>query len=322
MKRKILKTSRSHKQIHAGGHTDTGIQNALNSMGPCCKLWFPCTETSGTYIDDLAGGVRLTPSTIGFGTSNAVSIDHPQAAPTIGSLPSVSTGQDFILFGVFSSSNSIGRFSARIALVQSSDGALYQIADGDATGVRKAGGTVYYVGSETNIGVAPGGEIGSIAAVRSGDSFGTWMQNQLPAGMNNDYIVNGNIFLRYSNAAARGDGDPQAGPYTGVINKNEYGVDTTNWGDGTLQLSPNPALGYIEDSVPGCWVRIDDPSFPMPIADQIRIGSGISPSHWYGIALFAFADGLPSDFKQALRWMREQWITGNKVLWPGWCTVS
>lgn len=37
----------------------------------------------------------------------------------------------------------------------------------------------------------------------------------------------------------------------------------------------------------------------------------------YGIAVFHF-DTIPDDWQIALQWMRQQWVAGNKLIYPGW----
>ena len=59
--------------------------------------FFPCTETAGTTITS-EGGVALSPSTIGFGTSNAVTLkEATPEAPTAGAFSSFAAGSDMLV---------------------------------------------------------------------------------------------------------------------------------------------------------------------------------------------------------------------------------
>lgn len=63
-----------------------------------------------------------------------------------------------------------------------------------------------------------------------------------------------------------------------------------------------------------------NPTFPATYSmgrDVITSGlSGIIDLS--AIAVFVFDDGIPSDYKEAIEWMRTQWATGRKVIWPSW----
>lgn len=51
-----------------------------------------------------------------------------------------------------------------------------------------------------------------------------------------------------------------------------------------------------------------------PAADEMTMSHG----DFYGLALFIFDDGLPSDYKEASAWMASRWAVGQKVIWPAW----
>jgi len=81
---------------------DNGQMTTANSIGPCCKMFFPMTETSGTTITDAVGGAVLTPTTIGFNIANTVEVDTGGAfiGLTSGAFPAIGT-KSFCLFSVF-----------------------------------------------------------------------------------------------------------------------------------------------------------------------------------------------------------------------------
>ena len=54
-----------------------------------------------------------------------------------------------------------------------------------------------------------------------------------------------------------------------------------------------------------------------PIEELYITGAGI-----YGMAMFEFANGFPSDWDTGLEWMRVQWLAGNKILYPSWVVIQ
>jgi len=45
------------------------------------------------------------------------------------------------------------------------------------------------------------------------------------------------------------------------------------------------------------------------------------PNDMYGFIVCVFEDGIPDDVGAAMDWMKEQWVLGNKVFYPGWVTL-
>ena len=315
----------------------------------CCKMFFPMIEKVGsTTITDVVGGVVLTPNagTMAWRQPGGIVIKHTlnpgdtePRVPTFGTLPNPGT-KSFILFTVFecdAPTGGGGRFGTRFTIgdgSQASGKPMYGHADGDAGQVfaDMAGGTAtYVVGMDTFIGPTVGA-YSSIGIVRDGSAFGTWQHSSVtysdynyPA--RNDFDVIGDIFTDYNLDPAnngpkygiRGAGDlisTEVKDRTGIVARNDYGVNISNvTSDGTNDLLPG--FGYVTSGMPGIWGYID-PAYPMPAINKIAIGWTLEHPTTYGIAMFIFDNGLPADFKDALRWMRDQWKNGTKVIWPGW----
>ena len=324
---------RSHSMLRNAGISEPTSLPVEAFKGTCCKMFFPCTESNGTTITDVVGGVQLTTdavitSTVADTSYFTVYNAGAGVIPSAGTIPDVGT-DSFILFGFAKVSDSIGRgqLVVRIGdMDKNNDSKFYQFADGDATDARDTSTTpdTIIVGTETNIGTLPEG-LEACAAIRDGDSWGTWIHNDPVPGIDNDYVANGDMFLRRSDVALRG-GNGEIGEIQpdARISRNDYGLTLNSleydWWHGLDTYEPG--FGAMEDSAPGLWSYIN-PATAMPYENRIQISiSGISANHWYGLALFQFSDGLPSDYKEALRWMKAQWQAGNKTIWPDWISVA
>lgn len=188
-------------------------------------------------------------------------------------------------------------------------------------------------------------------------SMGNWLHNDYHGWvtdrwLENDYATTGEVFtrlIRNENYEVSQSG-PNAYSYpSNLAPESIYG----NWGRNDLGLpdahiqgwqeyygssypagSPpdasythapteSPGFTTMEDGVPGVWAY--SPEYDIPAFNYMRLGTNlgaVAEVARYGIALFVFDNGLPSDFKEALRWMRDQWIAGNKVIWPNWVTQT
>jgi len=131
-------------------------------------------------------------------------------------------------------------------------------------------------------------------------------------------VANGDIFCR----SVRDDNFVATGDF-GYIARSDYGIPFDYCQNYNSETETIPGYGDVFGGIPGMWPKIGvNSAHSIDTPDQIAIGLPIDATvNWYGIALFVFDNGLPTDFKQALRWMRTQWLAGNKVIWPGWVTV-
>lgn len=298
-------------------------------VGGCCKMFFPMDETSGTTVTDAIGGAVYTPTTIDFGVSNAIRIaTNSQQTLTSGSFPSIGT-KDFIFMSVYHQDGSDPvRPEATLRLRASGDGCLATF-DGDGMELYNSDGD-FVAGTETLCGSSPGdGEDACHAIVRNGVAVGNWLENatwDTNGSLPNDYVEGGELFsrtlrgLNYASTYTNGDvGRNDLNVSQDVIDS--YAVDESGSAI-TTSIEYQSGLGDIAGGMPGVWpasAEIAD----VPTPDSLQVGLGLAAEiHYYGIALFVFDDGLPSDFKAALRWMKAQWSAGNKVIWPSWLSVA
>lgn len=345
---------------------------------PCCKMWFPMVETSGTVIRDYSSsGIVYTPTALTFNRNGnpSVAIHGADAtgsigiAPTAGTIPNPGT-KSFILFGVVQvdAPSGYGLFGGRVCLgdygaigketagLADTDAAVWQTGVDDGAGL---GNSTWYSGNDSFLDPLAASiyDKTGCALVRDGSAFGHWIQLDWDNSNGlNDYAITGDILCGNAydsithevHLSWRGPGDPTGASqipnipakFNGVLGRNEYGWDlspaatfgagpTVNGTKitGATRVNNNiytPSGAAVTNGLPGIWTYVD-PAKPFPYENKLLMGLGSSvdgnPS-WYGLALFVFDNGLPSDYKQALRWMRAQWIAGNKVLWPGWKGLS
>lgn len=326
---------RTHRQLRNAGLTDNGQMTMLNSIGPCCKLWLPCTETSGTTLTDAVAGAVLTPSSISFVTPNTVRAaaatgvgPYPAVGLTLtsGSFPTIGT-KNFILFGVQKLSNDMARANSYLMLNDTA-GNYLGVFDGDGAQLTRSGSNTIVSGTDTFAGADGAGNSASNAIIRDGDSLGNWCMPLLvpDPGAQGNTVGTGDVYAR----VCRNDGFNGAGTPMGRYSRNDYNIpDSTiqSWQtypdlSGAILSYNGMTFGTSLGGLPGVWSYID-PAFSVGTINRIQIGNGMAGQNdYYGIALFVFDGALPSDFKQALRWMTAQWQAGNKVLWPGWVSVT
>lgn len=307
------------KNTHYGrrqhGLNNNGGQALENSIPPCCKMWLPCTETAGaTYIDDVVGGVRVTPHYIGFGEPGAVTLNHNIAAPTAGTIPTPDLSKDFIFMSVY-------RFQAWIwsllegnmELGNRSVGGNDHIALADADAFTIGTGSSAIVASDTwgrsNVDRGRQGQ----AIVRKGGVVSLWQKcldgTGVTQGNTPNYKDGSEVYSIYRKI----DNDPNFFPFCELP-------------DG---FKPED-IADPEADIPGLWRCCPDLS-GITLSNHIRIGSydvtetqpaNVGAPHLFGMALFVFENGIPSDWLESLNWMHDQWLLNNKVIYPGWVTLE
>lgn len=310
----------------------------------CCKMWFPMTETGGGKITDVAGGVVMTPAAMShavdnavqltIGTPHALSAGSNSATPTLGTLPTIGT-KSFILFGVQRLSNDLARPNSYFGFKTSAYDYV-GVYDGDGAGIRATTpSNVIVADTETTAGQEWGGGPYDVAngIIRDGNALGDWCHPETAAAAAPGQllsVVDGDVYARVCRNAGYDTGTP--GTY-GNWSRNDYAIPDAvveSWqdpNDGSLRIKNfTCGIGDIsftgDTGLPGVWVYID-PAYSVGTLAEFMVGNtGIAGlNDYYGIALFVFDNGLPPDFKEALRWMKAQWAAGNKVIWPGWADL-
>ena len=70
----------------------------------------------------------------------------------------------------------------------------------------------------------------------------------------------------------------------------------------------------------------DGPTVNSPSSVNKRLTEAFTPaaemvlgfSYIYGMAIFEFVNGIPSDYVEAIAWMAPRWAVGQKVIWHAW----
>lgn len=334
--------------LRNAGVSNSGVMTTETSVPPCLKMWFPMDETSGTVITDVVNGAVLTPDEISFAGPNCVQLHVETKGLTSGSFPAVAD-KDFILFGVYrglvtpESAYPTGMIRAEATLrLKTAGNGQVSYYDGDGFDIQHDGAT-YGVGTESLYGAicADKGVYchAGIATIRKGNSGALWLHNNdywhggQPHGFSGPYVQNGSILSRNFRNSINANGFNTEG----VCVQSDYGVDpkfvdyyySYTSGSPPSLFDPEFTTNEYASGIAGTWGKLDmaDAPFSLGAFSTISIGSQINRLtgvniEYYGLALFVFDNGLPEDFREALRWMREQWMLGNKVIWPDWVTVA
>lgn len=308
--------------------------------GGCCKMFFPLNETSGTTIADAIGGVVLPARRMEFVVSNAIRLEvgagtghalqaNTGVTPSAGVFPTVGQ-KDFILFAVQRLSNGLARANSYFGM-KSSTHSYVGVYDGDGAGIRDAGLDIL-ADTETFTGQDGNPFDVANAIVRNGNALGNWTHAETANAVAQGNTVGaGDVYAR----VCRGVGYNPAVPGTfGQWARNDHGIPDAviqTWqainSSGQYITPPTLSWGGLTfgtsyGGLPGVWPRIDG-VYSIDF-EQFVVGTNIlaGDNDYYGIALFVFDNGLPSDFKEALRWMKSQWVAGNKVIWPDWVSVA
>ena len=244
------------KMLRDANRTNNGVMRQRDSIGPCCKHFFPAAETSGTYIDDIVAGVRYTPTT----------------APSFNSDGSIQFGNDYV---------SIALTSGSWVDLNGKDFLLLSITEEVHPGVPGISNLVYIGGntSPAETGIRFLVTVGGEQNVSDGTN-----ESAIAHGLNNS---NG----RKINQAVIGDRS----------------------GDLRLRLTGD--------------IQFDDSSDMTSVTGFQSIAEMLlGRLKLYGLALFAFEDGLPDDLETGIDWMADQWRNAKdgdlRLIYPGWVTLK
>lgn len=303
----------------------------------CCKMWFPMTEKSGPDIIDIAGWVKMLPTSMSFETQNAIRLvigtgffndSTKGVAPVSGTLPVIGT-KSFVLFGVNRFSNELGRANTYFGF-HDANGAYLGVFDGDGAMIMQAANAAYVAGSESFAGQDGYPYWTSNALIRDVNAVGNWVMPESPTPSQGNMVGPGDVYSKF----ARNNGFTAlypAGTF-GNNSRNDYDLPAevvTSWnnlevGTGTNLETPITewnGMTFGNAGLPGMWSYID-PAYSVGTLEKLFVSANLAGHNdYYGIALFVFESGLPADTKEALRWMTRQWIAGNKQIWPGWANL-
>ena len=163
-----MNSNSTHRMQLAAGRTNNSVMSQKDSIGRCCKTFFPCGDVSADTVTDVASGAVLT-SAGNFTQDAALGSSQLNGqlsaiALASGELPDI-TGKDFIFIAAGKAVDDAS--FARIHMLsfgRDSDNAEVNITSGNVLGTQEHTGS--FTGSAT-----AKTEIETPQAIRDGDSF-------------------------------------------------------------------------------------------------------------------------------------------------------
>ena len=324
----------SHKMLADRGVIDNGKQTQDNSIGPCVKHFFSCEEGAGTSnMLDIVGSTSIGPP----GFSGAVLSDGFDTSLVRRLYSGSGTGG---LNGTFyqpGSEDTIIIICAR---------SIEDTAHGDAL---RNGFISFYMGNGNGMRVQPyycsldnaaGDSIGTpfsfkygtrtagvdymFAGAKAGRELIHWADGFETGRASIDEQLNGSD--RYADLKPFWDDFLPSS--TTRFTHSAYAADVALCVDGIADPYPIPetgceSLGFGPDGYirPSGATEILGAFWPYAVTGNRAIVAEWEQDH-YGILICSFKDGLPNDVPEALTWMKEQWLIGNKLIWPGWSALD
>lgn len=327
----VGRTMSSHKMLADQGITDQGKQTQENSLSPCVKHFFSCEEGPGTdNMLDIIAGMSIGPPayagatvTDGFDTSLVRRLDGGSGTGGMNGTFYQPHEQDTLI----------------VVCARSIDDTAF----GD---IGRNGFINFYMGNGGGMRVQPYYcTLDSVA----GDAIGTPFTHEYGVRVpGQDYMFAGakagRNLIHWADGVETGranvdDGRRSAGLLswwddftpgaTTRLTHSAYALDVGLCKNGIVDPYPIPdtdcagqgfgPVGYIRPDGSGTevlgifWPKVDEDN---------RALVGESAQDFYGILICTFEDGLPDDVPEALVWMKEQWLMGNKVVWPGWSSLK
>ena len=309
---------------------DSGKQTQANSIGVNCKHYFPCDEgVAPAILTDIAGGVVIDP---------ALETDHSLDTGAANTIRMLSFGTNVGLTG-----NLVAPGSSDVVLIACGKSRI-DIGNADSD---YGGFIAFYIGTAGD------------AILRVQPYYSTFYSNSVidPAGTALKTIatpVNKELLTR-------NDGQDYIFAAVKRGNKLEHWADGIKTGDNDVTLGTAEMQTDWNNFAPGNEIRVGHGAYSTDIvlcqADSLKLDVGnfncfIYPQHVtrsngdkevpglfkiidgnsnsageyaqdiYGLAVFVFEDGAPDDIGEAITWMKEQWVAGNKVIWPGWVSLK
>jgi len=314
---------------------------------PALKHFFRCTETAGTTITDIKGGVVWSP--VSVNSNDSLVFNYNGSTGTVGVL-GVETGPDKpveLISGAwhtFSGTKPILVVCAArkfldpnntetIVPASGSEKGFARVAIGDVNNINTVNGTVYAVPQGLGIAGSP---------------------LHVACGYNNTYATatfggKKSVRLEPNNSYMTLTGDiaePNPTVWTGsqaYLNSFSYKFDYEGFDPERVSPAPVVAKNDVE------WIFARD---TVGAVNQISVyqldthtrwlhGVLVAPSEdtlnipftpnpcmriqnlaLYGYAVFEFETSLPSDWEMASLWMTQEWKRGNRVIWPNWIGVA
>jgi len=296
-------TIRTHKQAGDNGVViDNGSPTQSNSLGPSTIVYFPMGETASPLVDVGAAGIEHTAAgtTTPAGYSNVVGagddsfstrlLQFDVRSSMVGTMPDIDD-KDFVLFFV---------------------GKARDDPDGGAPAGSGGGMSVYfgnsgvalseircqlYLGGVRDLRVFTdaifGGDSGDAIALMN-ISTPTWTpgftrtEGQVYGAAT---VKRGNIIEHWVDGVKRGEQDWR----TFLPKSQTYW--SNYWDD--IQLGNDVFFSHAKYNESSVWEYAQD---------------------YYG-AMFRVFDTAPDDIASAMVWMKTEWQSDNKIIWPGWMSL-
>ena len=320
----------SHRMLANARRSNNAIMSSADSLGPCCKHFFPCDGT-GT-LTDIKGGVTFTSANIKAGTTP--NSQNCLAWGTFGveSLTSGSwykpNGKDTIIIAcgrALNGGNQDG--GGHLSFYMGSTGHLlkvqpyYSVFIDDNTNAKKGLATL----RSQEFKIREHGKVYAFAAVMRGNMLEHWAVKEgssFATMTDAQSVLNASSNIQAAwKSFAPGDaialGHSAAGGFINSCGANE--LDFLNaycdFGYSGYPVQPYPPFIPNGYSAPGgdrkqLLGTFGDAILPMEVAQDYMF-----------LASYTFQDGMPNDIDLALPTMMYQAIAGRKVGYLPWATL-
>jgi len=316
---------RTHKIVNANPRViNTGVMTQANSIGACVKHFFPCDEGAGvTKVTDIVGGVEINPAannghSVATGSSNTVRM-----------LSWTTVGSDLGITGTWTQPGGKDCLIFTVAKARTDSG---ETCD--------AGHSSWYVGnpSTSSLKVQPYYAVfNSLAGAEFtlATPFYESLKNRVIGDVYSACAVKrGHSLEHYAEGVKTGEVSALDVPSSVA----GFHAAWDNWTPAPSHRCGHSAMGNIKICLPDGTIESDAAACSY-VPQQIDRGDGgheyvgsfinncVSGSNenaqdYYGYLFCVFEDGAPDDIAEATQWMEEQWILGNKVIWPGWVSLK
>jgi len=332
MSRRGRRGSTSRQTLQMSIDRKVGNESGSRLGGPCLKHFFPMDEETNEFLIDVKGGIKL----LGYGEFG-VEMDNGTAPHSKRLLAWSGHGG-----GWSNEPNTMNlyEFAGKDVLIVSAGRAVFDIPGGGG-----GGHLSFYIGSSGEatevLKAQPYYTVFGGTAVVDGYNTIATLRNQqykqLKSGQ--DYVFAGakagNFLHHWVNGARTDMADVRKATNEiqtrwANFKPNYIDVDGT-WG--AFKFGHGATGGTINACQPDDTTLANGSACDFTYeGHQLNVSgnrekpgtfiNSLSPSEvaqdYYGAAVFCFEDGLPDDVPEAIMWMKEQWMAGNKVIWPAW----
>lgn len=282
---------RTHYAIWQSGLTDNGKQLQANSIGVNTKHFFSCESIAAGQLTDIVAGVVL----------DADGLDPGAAATLVNQVVDTGAANTITMQQWANKTLASGSWHAFGA-----DDVILVVANratkDPAKAAESAGSCSFYIGDGSGN-----------AILRVQPYLGGWIS-----------IAESGNDTRTTESASILASSREGEDHIYAVVKRTASYVLEHWADGVMTDSKDFSgesatwkTAWDNWSPSNEWA-CGHSAFGVPFgANHIEY-----PQDYYGIAVCSFANGAPTDLSEALPWMLTEWVAGNKVMYPGWVSLT